>query len=66
MHKYLGHALAQFALVAVLRVLKTSTLVPDMQHLLRSCTMVLRLFVYTDETQSLFLAFDLYIITIKP
>ena len=57
MHKHLGHALAQSSLAAVLRALKTSA-----QHLLRSCAMVLRLYVHIDETQSLFLAFDLYII----
>ena len=34
------------------------------QHLLRSCAMVLRSFVYIDDTQSLFLTFDLYIIVI--
>ena len=62
MHKHLGHALAQSSLAAVLRALKTSAQVPGTQHLLRSCAMVLRLFVHTDETQSLFLAFDLYII----
>ena len=50
MHKHLGHALAQSSLAA--------------QHLLRSCAMVLRLYVHIDETQSLFLAFDLYIINI--
>ncbi len=64
MHKHLGHALAQSSLAAVLRALKTSAQVPGTQHLLRSCAMVLRLFVHTDETQSLFLAFDLYIIII--
>ena len=47
MHKHLGHALAQSSLAAVLRALKTSAL---------------RLYVHIDETQSLFLAFDLYII----
>ena len=65
MHKHLGHALAQSSLAAVLRALKTSAQVPGTQHLLRSCAMVLRLFVHTDETQSLFLAFDLYIIIIE-
>ncbi len=49
MHKHLGHALAQSSLAAVLR----------------SCAMVLRLYVHIDETQSLFLAFDLYIIIIS-
>ena len=62
MHKHLGHALAQSSLAAVLRALKTSAQVPGTQHLLRSCAMVLRLYVHIDETQSLFLAFDLYII----
>ena len=62
MHKHLGHALAQSSLAAVLRALKTSAQVPGTQHLLRSYAMVLRLFVHADETQSLFLAFDLYII----
>ena len=65
MHKHLGHALAQSSLAAVLRALKTSAQVPGTQHLLRSCAMVLRLYVHIDETQSLFLAFDLYIITIS-
>ena len=64
MHKHLGHALAQSSLAAVLRALKTSAQVPGTQHLLRSCAMVLRLYVHIDETQSLFLAFDLYIILI--
>ena len=63
MHKHLGHALAQSSLAAVLRALKTSAQVPGTQHLLRSCAMVLRLYVHIDETQSLFLAFDLYIIS---
>ena len=65
MHKHLGHALAQSSLAAVLRALKTSAQVPGTQHLLRSCAMVLRLYVHIDETQSLFLAFDLYIICIR-
>ena len=65
MHKHLGHALAQSSLAAVLRALKTSAQVPGTQHLLRSCAMVLRLYVHIDETQSLFLAFDLYIIIIR-
>jgi hypothetical protein len=65
MHKHLGHALAQSSLAAVLRALKTSAQVPGTQHLLRSCAMVLRLYVHIDETQSLFLAFDLYIIKSK-
>ena len=64
MHKHLVHALAQSSLAAVLRALKTSAQVPGTQHLLRSCAMVLRSFVYIDDTQSLFLTFDLYIIVI--
>ena len=57
MHKHLGHALAQSSLATVLRALK-----PAPKY--RPLAMVLRSFVHIDDTQSLFVTFDLYIIII--
>ena len=60
MNKHLGHVLAQSSLAAILRALKTSAPAPKYRPL----AVVLRSLVHIDETQSIFLTFDLYIINI--